>query len=77
MGREGKYDYFVIEGANEPMRGGIATAALRMCCVCDHVVAGMGGPGSGTLCCECATLLRRGQIKIDRDKVLEASKAPK
>ncbi len=58
----------------EPAPGSIATAALRFCSICDVCIAGMGGPGNGSICYECGTLIRRGQIKIDRDKVLIAIK---
>lgn len=51
----------------------IATAALRFCSICDVQVDSMGGPGAGTICPQCAVLIRRGQIKIDRAKVKAAT----
>ena len=57
---------------SEPERGTIATAAIRCCSICDVQIAGMGGPGSGSICWECGTLIKRGMVKMDREKVLEA-----
>lgn len=56
----------------EPLPGSIATAALRYCDICDVLISGMGGPGYGSICWECGTLIRRGQIKLDRENVLAA-----
>jgi hypothetical protein len=65
--------YYKLERVPYLPLGGIATAAVRMCSICNHVVDTMGGPGDVSLCEECTTLIRRGQIKMDRDAVVKAA----
>lgn len=64
--------YYTLKPAEPRGLGGISTAALRKCAICDHVVDTMGGPGVGSICPECATLIKRGQIKMDREAVEKA-----
>ncbi|NDV50175.1 hypothetical protein [Salipiger sp. PrR003] len=56
----------------EPKEGSITTAACRSCDICDVLIAGMGGPGNGSICFECGTLIKRGMVKMDREKVVSA-----
>ena len=67
-------DFYTLEPGHEPQGEMIATAAIRSCAICDHIVSGMGGPGVPSICPQCFTLLRHGQIKINRDDVVAAVK---
>lgn len=56
----------------DPPRGSITTAALRLCDICDTQISGMGGPGSGSICFECGTLIAKGMVKMYREDVMKA-----
>lgn len=65
--------YFPLNPVDaEPPEGSIVTAAVLTCSICDVMIAGAGGPGDGSICWECGTLIRRGQVKMDREKVVAA-----
>ncbi len=67
-----KPDFYVLREATGVQKGQFASAVSRTCCICDHTVDHMGGPGSGTVCVECRNLLCSGRLKIDREHVLAA-----
>lgn len=41
----------------------MATAAVRSCDLCNTIIDGMGGPGHGSICVDCADDLRRGNLR--------------
>jgi len=63
--------YFVISPVEDTNKPQIATAAFRHCSLCNVAVDSMGGPGDGTICNECVTLIKHHRIKIDREDVLK------
>lgn len=56
----------------DPKPGSIASRALRFCSICDVRISTANGPGKGSICFECGTLIRHGKIKMDRSEVLAA-----
>lgn len=70
-----KIAYFELKPVPQVQSGSIATSALRFCAICDVTVETMGGPGSGSICPECAALIKSGQVKMDREAVLDALEA--
>ena len=53
--------YHLKRGTWRP--GGIATAAIWACALCDGVIAAMGGPGSGQLCVRCGEDIINGNVR--------------
>lgn len=41
----------------------ILSAAVLSCGLCETVISGMGGPGSGVICDRCAGLLASGRLR--------------
>jgi hypothetical protein len=62
--------YYQLEKVTEHQHNGlrIRTAAVLMCALCQHVIDGMGGPGSGVLCVPCGDALKTGQLRLMLDK---------
>lgn len=58
--------YKLVEVELDEKRPTFATAALWNCIMCNNMIDGMGGPGDGELCCQCAGDILAGLIKIVR-----------
>lgn len=42
---------------------GFATSAIWPCALCTNIIDGMGGPGSGEVCEECAADLKSNRVR--------------
>lgn len=72
----------IHELTEEERKNTIATAALRMCTLCNYPVDSSGGPGTIQFCLECVLLMKHGYIKMERTEdynkaVLELSRQEK